>query len=383
MLALAAINLTFRLGSEIVTEWDESLYAITAWEAVEYGRWIGTTFLGSLDYYNSKPPLNVWLIGLAFEAFGPSLVSLRLTSVIAAWLTVAVLQEWTRRCFGPAVALMAGLVLSTSFGFLYVHSGRSGNPDALLALLILLTVVTLWAARQNPWRRAWLGPIAAAVFLLKGPAVLMPLTIIVGAECAYRRRKGTEWRADLAAVLLFLSPIAIWAIARWQVDGWLFFKHMLANDLVGVSTRVLDGHRGSPLYYANVLQKNHYDWLAAGVLSCLLAPFSWSALRTSVIGSRRDGVKAVIAIWVAVVVLIPTAMQTKLPWYLNSFYPAFALGVAWLVVRALSHEAQNRARRAAVCAIAVTAFCVAECRLIWIPEPHARPGGPRPGHAPG
>ena len=30
ILGIAAFNLTFRLGSEIVTEWDESLYAISA-----------------------------------------------------------------------------------------------------------------------------------------------------------------------------------------------------------------------------------------------------------------------------------------------------------------------------------------------------------------
>ena len=32
ILLLAALNLTIRLGSETVTEWDESLYAISAWE---------------------------------------------------------------------------------------------------------------------------------------------------------------------------------------------------------------------------------------------------------------------------------------------------------------------------------------------------------------
>ena len=47
-LVLAAFNLTFRLGSEIVTEWDESLYAITAAEIVACGHWIGTTFMAVL-----------------------------------------------------------------------------------------------------------------------------------------------------------------------------------------------------------------------------------------------------------------------------------------------------------------------------------------------
>src|SRR4051812_16164674 len=76
-LALAAFNLTFRLGHEFVTEWDESLYAIGAWETFHNGSWIGTTFLGQLDYYNTKPPLMMWLIAASFKLFGPSLWSLR------------------------------------------------------------------------------------------------------------------------------------------------------------------------------------------------------------------------------------------------------------------------------------------------------------------
>ena len=35
VLLLAAINLFVRLGQEVVTDWDEALYAITAWEALQ------------------------------------------------------------------------------------------------------------------------------------------------------------------------------------------------------------------------------------------------------------------------------------------------------------------------------------------------------------
>src|SRR6187399_1908816 len=99
VLALTAFNLLFRIGSEFVSEWDESLYAITASEALQNGHWIGTTFLGSLDYYNSKPPLNIWLIAAAFKLFGTNLFALRIVSVLAAWTTVAVLlvSSWPRR----------------------------------------------------------------------------------------------------------------------------------------------------------------------------------------------------------------------------------------------------------------------------------------------
>ena len=141
VLALAAFNLTFRLGSEFLTEWDESLYATAASEAVDAGHWIGTTMEGELDYYNTKPPLNVWLIALTFKVFGKSLIALRLISVVAAWLTVLVLLIWTRRSLGPVTALLAGVVLATSFGFIHIHAGRSANTDALFTLIVLLTVV--------------------------------------------------------------------------------------------------------------------------------------------------------------------------------------------------------------------------------------------------
>src|SRR4051794_18364572 len=66
-LLLTAFNLGFRLDSEVVTTWDESLYATTAAEMVKNGHPIATTFYGALDYYNAKPPLNVWLIAASFK----------------------------------------------------------------------------------------------------------------------------------------------------------------------------------------------------------------------------------------------------------------------------------------------------------------------------
>ena len=149
VLGLAAFNLWFRVAEEAVRQWDESLYAISALETVRNDTWIGITFRGAVDYYNTKPPLNVWLIALSFEAFGVNLPALRLVSAASAWLTVAALLAWSRRALGPVVALFSALVLSTTFAFFYVHSGRTANTDPLFTLLILLVVV-LWASSGRP-----------------------------------------------------------------------------------------------------------------------------------------------------------------------------------------------------------------------------------------
>ena len=368
VLAFAALNLTFRLGREIVTDWDESLYAISALEMRANGHWIGTTFLGALDYYNSKPPLNVWLIALAFKLFGANLVSLRLVSVVSAWLTVAVLQGWSRRIIGPAVALLSGIILSTSFGFIYVHSGRSANPDALFTLLILLTAVTVWAMEERPTRIIWLGPIAAAVFLLRGMAVLMVATIVAAAWAA-RPARQRSWTPPVIALLLFAIPVTAWVAARWQLDQWQFLERLFTYDFLARSFTVIEEHPGTPLYYLNILQKHQFDWMLAAAVAWWLYPIPWPKLGTFIAFWRgHDALSAVLGAWSASVLIVPTLMRTKLPWYLNTFYPVFALGTAWILVHALCPvpgAPRTGKRRMAVAAVLVIVIAAAESRLLW------------------
>src|SRR5262249_60490346 len=117
------------------------------------GNWVVPTLPGGATYSTPTPPLNVWLIALSIKTFGPSLTAMRIPSILAAWLTVLVLLAWSYRRFGPRVALFSGMVLATCFGFLHVHSGRTDNPDALLALFFLLIAITLDVSADRPWRR--------------------------------------------------------------------------------------------------------------------------------------------------------------------------------------------------------------------------------------
>jgi 4-amino-4-deoxy-L-arabinose transferase-like glycosyltransferase len=370
VLALAAFNLTFRLGSEIVTEWDESLYAISASEMVRSGHWIATTFMGTPDYYNTKPPLNIWLISMAFKAFGASLSSLRLTSVISAWLTVAVFQYWVRRALGAAIALVGSLVLATTFGFIYDHSGRSGNTDALFTLLVLLTVITLWAAETRPWRLAWLGPIAAAVFLLRGMAVLMPVSIVVLVEWwRVARSYQHRWRPLATSLVLFAVPVTAWMVARWRFDGWRFISATFTYDFAARALTVIEDHPGTPLYYLNILQRNQFDWLFAGLMMCAVCAVSRGGLlKRAAFWRTDDRLAIIVGSWTLITLLIPTLMRTKLSWYLNTFYPPFALGIAWLFVRGFSDDRRLSAaarRHAVVLALFLMAFVTAEFRLLW------------------
>ena len=368
VLAVAAFNLFHRLNREIVTEWDESLYAISAAETVGDGHWIGITIDGVLDYYNTKPPLNIWLIAASFKAFGVNLVSLRLTSAVAAWLTVLALVLWARRAFGPATALVAGLVLSTTHGFIYVHSGRSANTDALFTLLILLIIITLWSAEHRRWVLVWLGPLLATTFLLRGMAVLMPLVMIVTVLTLGGRSLRDRALPVLVGAVLAVLPVGAWVIARYQVDEWRFLSRMFHYDFVARSASVLEGHTGSLLYYPNVLQKDQYEWIAVAVVSLILFPFSWRTLREFGAETHSNRYSRVVAgAWLGVTLIVPTLMRTKVAWYLNPFFPLFALMIGYAVTRGFSQAetAASPARRRILAAAMVLSCAVAEGKLLY------------------
>jgi 4-amino-4-deoxy-L-arabinose transferase-like glycosyltransferase len=96
-------------------------------------------FFGSLDSANfitvDKPPLGTMLIGLSVRLFGLSSWSVLLPEAVAGIGTVIVLMATVRRTFGPAAAVIAGLVSALTPAAVLIF--RYNNPDALLTLLLV------------------------------------------------------------------------------------------------------------------------------------------------------------------------------------------------------------------------------------------------------
>jgi 4-amino-4-deoxy-L-arabinose transferase-like glycosyltransferase len=96
-------------------------------------------FFGSLDSANfitvDKPPLGTMLIGLSVRLFGLNSWSILLPEAVAGIGTVIVLMATVRRTFGPAAAVIAGLVSALTPAAVLIF--RYNNPDALLTLLLV------------------------------------------------------------------------------------------------------------------------------------------------------------------------------------------------------------------------------------------------------
>jgi hypothetical protein len=200
----------------------------------------------------------------------------------------------------------------------------------------------------------------------------MPLLLVVHGV-APAAPAHERWLPLMAGASIGAIPIAVWGIARWQVDGSLFFERVFFQDFVTLSTTSLDGHSGSPLFYLNILVKHHYDWMVAALAAAILFPPQswtplWRSLRFWADARARDGddLKLLLGAWVVITLLVPTLLQTKLPWYLNAFYPMFALGVGWALAYGFSRVSfPPPHHRWLLIAMILMASTVAEAKLIW------------------
>jgi 4-amino-4-deoxy-L-arabinose transferase-like glycosyltransferase len=183
-----------------------------------------------------------------------------------------------------------------------------------------------------------------------------------------RRALQSPGKPLLAAAVMFVLPVAGWAVARYRVDQWQFLERMFHYDFIARSASALEGHTGGWWYYANTLQKDQYEWLAVAVLALALFPVPWRQLRDAAAdrGSHRY-TRVVTGSWLGLTLIVPTLMQTKVAWYLNPFFPLFAVIVARIVVRGLAAGEVHAlaARRRALVAGLVLVAAVAEGKLLY------------------
>ncbi|WNF28136.1 glycosyltransferase family 39 protein [Streptomyces sp. C11-1] len=156
-------------------------------------------FFGSLDSASAitvdKPPAALWPMALSVRLFGLSSWAILAPQVLMGVATAAVLNTAVRRRFGAVAGLIAvGVFALTPVAALMF---RFNNPDALLALLMTVTVWCVLRALEEG-RTAWLlwaGATVGLAFLtktLQAFLILPPLAVLyaVCAPVSVRKRLG-------------------------------------------------------------------------------------------------------------------------------------------------------------------------------------------------
>ncbi|MFE6399433.1 ArnT family glycosyltransferase [Streptomyces alboflavus] len=179
-------------------------------------------FFGSLDAGNAitvdKPPAALWPMALSVRLFGLSSWAILLPQALMGVATVAVLYAAVRRRFSAAAGLIAGAVLALTPVAALMF--RFNNPDALLALLMTVTVYCVLRALEHGRTKwlVWAGVAVGLAFLaktLQAFLILPPLAVLyaVCAPVRLPRRLGQLALSGLATVVAggwWVAVVELW-----------------------------------------------------------------------------------------------------------------------------------------------------------------------------
>ncbi|MFE2018017.1 ArnT family glycosyltransferase [Streptomyces sp. NPDC059499] len=189
-------------------------------------------FFGSLDSANAitvdKPPATLWPMALSVRIFGLHSWAILVPQVLMGVATAGVLYAAVRRRFSAA----AGLITMAVFALTPVAAlmFRFNNPDALLALLMTVTVYCVLRALEGGRTKwlVWAGVAVGLAFLsktLQAFLILPPLAVLyaVFAPVSVRRRFGQLGLSALAMAVAggwWVAIVELWpASSRPYIGG--------------------------------------------------------------------------------------------------------------------------------------------------------------------
>ena len=286
----------------------------------------------------SKPLLMHWLAALvSLVAGGVNEFSVRLPSALLAIAGVIVCYQYVRRLFDDVIALVAALILATTFQ--YLQSATGARVDMTLTFFMEVAFFEFILMAEGLTRRRMLVYVAIALAVLtKGPVGLILPGAVALFWIALEKRWNFLRRMNLirgAIVVLILA--GGWYLAAYIEGGAGFFRKQILAENVLRFAGGSDFHEGHihPFYYMEM---------------ALLAGFMpWTILLPIVaVQAKRqphplDPRFRYILIWFITVLIFYNFPQSKRGVYLLCMYPAFATLVAIYVCDAIARPEAARA----------------------------------------
>jgi 4-amino-4-deoxy-L-arabinose transferase-like glycosyltransferase len=226
VLLLATLLFLLNLGDRAL--WGpEGRWAEVTREMQLTGNYFWPTINGKVYY--DKPLPSYWLIAAAAYLEGLDEFAVRLPSALAGLLGVALLIVLTRQVYDGRTAVLAGLILATSYSYVFWSRTASADMETVTGVLAAVTLFFRNRKRPNGWWVVGLWLIMAATSLTKGlQGFALPL-LIIGVYSLL----DDGWR-NLAEKMLHgpLKARLTWFVTQ---SGWLFNqKTLLAIGIGGL-----------------------------------------------------------------------------------------------------------------------------------------------------
>ncbi|HXW82874.1 MAG TPA: glycosyltransferase family 39 protein, partial [Candidatus Binataceae bacterium] len=318
--------------------------------------------------YFDKPLGTYWLvIGSTWITGAMNEMAARIPCAVAGLLAVAFLMLLARRLYDAKAALLAGVVLATSYSFVFFSRTASADVETIAGELAALLLFFRYERQPGPGV-IWLWVVMAITSQMKGLLGFVLPILVIGSYCCL----ADGW-SELGQRILY-GPIANrlrWLLGR---NSWLFNRWSLVAIPLGIALYYLpfaisDHIQGSPkglqmVFRENVVRFFHpFDhrgpiYLYVYVIFLLMAPWAM-LLPAALVEAHRRVAKtreradrlALVYFWATFAFF--TLSGSRRDYYILPILPAGAL----LVGRLLTQDAIDSlwARRLTACGFGVIA----------------------------
>jgi 4-amino-4-deoxy-L-arabinose transferase-like glycosyltransferase len=320
VLLIATLVLGWGIGGYVLYEPDEARHAEVAREMLSAPTWRDWIVprLDGAPYLNKPAPF-YWLVVGALAVFGVNEGAARTPSLVSALLTALAMSLWGARRWGSRTGALAGLILVTAPEFALL--GRFATLDMTLTLWTTLGMLAIYRFSERPDGSARGSLVPAAVagglgMLVKGLLAPGFIALVgVGWLAARRRLRLLTPRTLATAAAVFLILVLPWHLAAGTLDpGYLrtLYVDQQWKRAVQAGERL---HARPLLFYVPILLGGFFPWSA-------LLP---GAVRDMIERRLPDTAARFCALWAAVVLVVLSVAQGKVPSYIVLAFPPLAL----------------------------------------------------------
>ncbi len=331
VLVIIAFSLVFfvNLGSATLWAADEQTYSQWAFHMVKSGDYLTPWAFGGVAIWIGKPPLNMWLMALFYQAFGVSNFTSRLTSALLGSATLVLVYFLGKKLYSPPVGFLSALVLGTLTTFFeFARRAMTDVPFVFFVVgSIYFFVLTEKAAKteKTDWYAVSSGVFFGLALMTKQvQAMLIPLVIftyLILTRKSIRFLFTKTFTLFWGIALLVFAPWLVYMTASYGPQFWQWFFVYSEYTRTVAS---LEGHNGGYLYYfSNFAASENLIYVVLLPLAAVFCIFNAAVKRL-----KQD---TLITAWMVMVLLVFTIAQTKLDYYILAAYPAFAIAIAALL----------------------------------------------------
>ena len=333
VLAFAATPYFVKLGASSLWDSNEAFYAETPREMIESHDYINPTF--NYRARLNKPPLSYWIVAPFYLLFGVSEAAQRLPIVLGAMIMIATAYGLGRVVYSLDAGLLAAIGLAAAPRFLMFS--RRIMIDVYLAAFMGLALLMFVLAERRPGRRRLYLPLMYAALglgvMTKGPvAAVLPAAALMIYLTVYRRFEKLREMMLPTGFLIIAAIVLPWYIAIYSQHGWRHIETFILQDNLSRYTQAVWGPRRGLFFYIPALIGDFFPW------SLFLIPLAWYGVRRLWLIFRQRSKStsdlpgsALLAIWIAVIVVFFSLSQSKEDLYILPIYPAAAALVGGLL----------------------------------------------------